>query len=242
MRRTRSCGWKDRVPQVKLPAQGAGLSFGLDDAKSEPAAPAAAADSGGLGFTLDAAAATEETAEETDEQTAAAEETPAEPIAAEAPLAAEGEKARKIDYQDYPAAPEQQTQQNADQKSMGCVSCHTASDAATMHSSPAVVLGCTDCHGGSADVSIPFGPYTDEVYAAARDSAHVLPLYPESWHYPSSANPERSYTLLNSESTEFVRFVNPADYRAATEACGACHQHIIDASVATRRLANARRR
>ena len=146
-------------------------------------------------------------------------------------LAAEGEKARKIDYQDYPAAPEQQTQQNADQKSMGCVSCHTASDAATMHSSPAVVLGCTDCHGGSADVSIPSGPYTDEVYAAARDRAHVLPLYPESWHYPSSANPERSYTLLNSESTEFVRFVNPADYRAATEACGACHQHIIDASV-----------
>ncbi len=100
-----------------------------------------------------------------------------------------------------------------------------------MHNSPAIVLGCTDCHGGSPDVSMPAGPYTDETYAAARDRAHVQPRYPETWHYPASANPKRSYTLLNSESVEFVRFVNPADYRAATEACGACHQHIIDASV-----------
>jgi len=146
-------------------------------------------------------------------------------------IAAEGEKARQIDYRDYPPAPNEQTQAEADKKSNGCISCHTASDAATMHASPAVVLGCTDCHGGSADAAIPPGPYTDEAYAAARDKAHVLPLYPAAWHYPSSANPERSYTLLNSESTEFVRFVNPADYRAATEACGACHQRIIDASV-----------
>ena len=148
-----------------------------------------------------------------------------------ATFAAEGEKARKISYPDYPPAPNEQTQSSADEKSVGCVSCHTASDAATMHSSPAVVLGCTDCHGGSADVSIPSGPYTDEAYSAARDQAHVLPRYPKSWHHPSSANPVRSYTLLNSESPEFVRFVNPADYRGATEACGACHQRIIDTSV-----------
>ena len=50
---------------------------------------------------------------------------------------------------------------------------------------------------------------------------------PESWHYPSSANPERSYTLLNRESPEFTRFINPSDYRVASEACGACHQPII---------------
>ena len=145
--------------------------------------------------------------------------------------AAEGEHARHIDYPAYPPAPAAQTRLDADKKSAGCVSCHTASDAASMHVSPAVVLGCTDCHGGSAVISIPVGPYTDEVYAAARDSAHVLPRYPKTWHYPSSANPERSYTLLNRESREFVRFVNPADYRAAPEACGACHQPIIDASV-----------
>ena len=31
-------------------------------------------------------------------------------------------------------------------------------------------------------------------------SGHVLPQYVDSWHYPSSANPEASYTLLNRES------------------------------------------
>jgi hypothetical protein len=146
-------------------------------------------------------------------------------------LAAEGEHPRSIDYPVYPPAPPEQTRAEADAKSAGCVSCHTASDAGTMHVSPAVVLGCTDCHGGSADVSMPPVPHSDEAYAAARDKAHVLPRYPATWHYPASANPKRSYTLLNSESKEFVRFVNPADYRAATEACGACHRPIIEASV-----------
>ena len=72
-------------------------------------------------------------------------------------LAVEGEKARHIDYSFYPPAPAEQTQAQAEEKSVGCVSCHTTSDAATMHSSPAIVLGCTDCHGGSPDVSIPAG-------------------------------------------------------------------------------------
>jgi len=144
---------------------------------------------------------------------------------------AEGEHPQHIEYPAYPPAPMEQTQAQADGKSAGCVSCHTASDAASMHNSPAIVLGCSDCHGGSPDVFIPPGPYTDETYAAARDKAHVLPRYPKTWHYPSSANPKRSYALLNNESREFVRFVNPSDYRAATEACGACHQPIIDASV-----------
>ena len=68
-------------------------------------------------------------------------------------------------------------------------------------------------------------------YTKAFESAHVLPRYPESWHYPSSANPERTYTLLNRESPEFVRFINPSDYRIAQEACGACHMEVIEASV-----------
>ena len=59
--------------------------------------------------------------------------------------------------------------------------------------------------------------------------AHVLPRYPDRW--PSSANPKRTYTLLNKESPEFVRFVNPSDYRVAREACGACHLDIVEASV-----------
>jgi len=38
-----------------------------------------------------------------------------------------------------------------------------------------------------------------------------------------SRNPENSYALLNHESPEFIRFVNPGDLRVATYACGACH-------------------
>ena len=146
-------------------------------------------------------------------------------------LASEGEKPRKVEYPFYAPAPEKQTWLDADGKSAGCVSCHSASDALTMHVSKAVVLGCTDCHGGDASVHAPPDISAGEPYDAARDRAHVQPLYPETWHYPSSANPKRSYTLLNHESPEFIRFVNPSDYRVAASACGACHQPIIDANV-----------
>ena len=152
-------------------------------------------------------------------------------LAASFALAAEYEKPQKIDYPIYPPAPARQEPAEAEAKSAGCVSCHTASDAKTMHASPAVVLGCTDCHGGQAGVFAPVGAPSEDAYDAARDAAHVQPLYPEALHYPSSANPERSYTLLNRESREFTRFVNPSDYRVAGEACGACHQSIIDAAV-----------
>ncbi|MDZ7644667.1 MAG: hypothetical protein U5K76_10860 [Woeseiaceae bacterium] len=144
--------------------------------------------------------------------------------------AAEGEEPRDIDYPDYPPAPAQQTRAAADAASAGCVSCHTETDASTMHVSRAVVLGCTDCHGGDAAVTAPAGPASEAAQAAARDAAHVPPRYPESWHYPDSRNPERSYTLLNRESREYVRFVNPSDYRVVEEACGACHQPVIDAA------------
>ena len=56
-----------------------------------------------------------------------------------------------------PKAPYSQTPEEAHAKSEGCESCHTASDAPTMHMSKAVVLGCTDCHGGDAKVMRPPG-------------------------------------------------------------------------------------
>ena len=45
--------------------------------------------------------------------------------------------------------------------------------------------------------------------ATTKHEAHVHPKHPEAW--PGSANPQRSYTLLNHESPEFVRFVNPGE-------------------------------
>ncbi|MDE2303070.1 MAG: hypothetical protein KGK11_10980 [Sphingomonadales bacterium] len=130
-----------------------------------------------------------------------------------------------------PDAPASQSEEQVAAKSAGCLSCHTRSDASTMHSSPAVRLGCTDCHGGDAsvrgDAAIAF---TAPANVAARERAHVLPRYPGAWNYPSSANPRQSYTLLNREAPEFIRFVNPGDYRVAREACGACHLPIIEAA------------
>ena len=101
--------------------------------------------------------------------------------------ASEGEHPEKIDYPEYAPAPARQQAQDAERKSAGCESCHTDSDAKSMHVNPAVVLGCVDCHGGDAAVFAPTGPRVEPEFAAFRDAAHVRPRYPETWHYPSSA-------------------------------------------------------
>jgi hypothetical protein len=103
-----------------------------------------------------------------------------------------------------------QTHDDALMKSHGCMSCHT--DVGDMHSSPTVHLGCTDCHGGNAG-------------GQTMEAAHVAPRFPNAWR--SSGNPIRSYTLLNHESPEFVRFVNPGDLRIAHIACGQCHEREV---------------
>ncbi len=150
-----------------------------------------------------------------------------------APQAADKEKPVKRDYSAVFASPAPQRQSVAEMeaKSEGCLTCHTKSDAPTMHLSPAVRLGCTDCHGGNPKVRGNSELAHDHPdYIAARDTAHVLPKYPDSWHFPSSANPKRSYALLNKESPEFIKFMNPSDYRVARDACGACHTGAIEAA------------
>ena len=129
------------------------------------------------------------------------------------------------------AAPASQTQAEARGKSLGCLSCHTATDQHTMHRNPAVTLGCIDCHGGNPLAVKPAGAETrDAAYREAIAAAHVMPRHPREWNHPSAANPEQSYTLLNRENPAYVRFVNPGDYRVAREACGACHLPIIQAA------------
>ncbi len=130
-------------------------------------------------------------------------------------------------YAEIPPAPRSQSVEEAKLKSEGCQSCHTSTDSATMHDSPGVVLGCTDCHGGDAGV---FGDSDDIHNIGVMERAHVLPSYPEDWHFPHSENPKASYTLLNREAKEYVRFVNPSDLRVAKEACGACHLETVQAA------------
>ena len=102
----------------------------------------------------------------------------------------------------------QQSPEEAHRKSAGCLVCHQNSH--DPHFKDSFHLGCTDCHCGNAE-------------ATTKESAHVAPRFPEAWK--TSANPVRSYTLLNHESPEFLRFVNPGDLRVAQQSCGTtgCH-------------------
>jgi hypothetical protein len=134
--------------------------------------------------------------------------------------------------QPAPPSPQSQSDTDVTAKSSGCRSCHAQTDMLSMHSDPSVKLGCADCHGGNAGVSLPAGiARGDPRYQKIMDMAHVLPLDRKAWNYPSGAKPQRSYTLLNKESPEFIRFVNPSDFRVVREACGACHAEIIEKSV-----------
>ena len=117
-----------------------------------------------------------------------------------------------------------QSQDEADRKSSGCVSCHTPTDEPTMHPSKAVHLGCTDCHGGISSIAIASGtPANSPEYNAAKEKAHVQPRDPIFKN--RSVLPERVYTKWLKEPAEYVRFVNPGDLRVAPESCGTsgCH-------------------
>ena len=75
-----------------------------------------------------------------------------------------------------------------------------------MHAKDTVRLGCSDCHGGN-----PGGRRRKSAPTSFRASPTPG---------PPVANPVRSYTLLNHESPEFIRFVNPGDLRVAHISCG----------------------
>jgi hypothetical protein len=102
----------------------------------------------------------------------------------------------------------EQTEAVAHAKSAGCVVCHE--NTGDPHAKATLRLGCTDCHGGDASCN-------------TKEGAHVPPRQPHLWR--SAANPVRSYALLNHESPEFIRFVNPGDLRIAHISCGTagCH-------------------
>jgi hypothetical protein len=117
-----------------------------------------------------------------------------------------------------------QSSEEADRKSAGCVSCHSPIDEPTMHPTKTVRLGCTDCHGGNSSAGITPGiAHNSPEYLAAKENAHVQPRDPAFRN--RGALPERVFTKWLEESADYVKFVNPADLRVATETCGSagCH-------------------
>jgi len=106
-----------------------------------------------------------------------------------------------------------QTSAEAERKSSGCVTsgCHV--NAEPMHASEAVRLGCTDCHGGNSGTTDKAG-------------AHVMPSNRELFR--TTANPIRAYTGWLRERAEYIRFINPGDFRVLDQTCGSsgCHEEI----------------
>ncbi|MCY7375308.1 MAG: hypothetical protein LH472_04970, partial [Pyrinomonadaceae bacterium] len=108
----------------------------------------------------------------------------------------------------------------------GCLKCHGSTEPMHKFNSKgdvfeklengrdALGLSCTSCHGGNPA-------------AETEEAAHVRPKFPDEWNCKngkcSSANPERTNTLLAKESQEFVRFINPGDFRVAAQSCNECH-------------------
>ena len=131
---------------------------------------------------------------------------------------------RSIEAAQTQAQSNQQAAQT-DTKAEGCLNCHNNIE--PMHKygpkgtldkldegKDAQGMTCTACHGGNPA-------------AKTKEEAHVRPKYPEEWKRDgkySSANPELTNTLLERESREFVRFINPGDLRVAAQTCGECHQ------------------
>src|SRR5262245_30717034 len=99
------------------------------------------------------------------------------------------------------------------QSSAGCVVCHTGKESMHFDGDEDLEIGCADCHGGNP---------LETVY---KDKAHVLPRNPELKNI--TANPERLNALWLKESDEYIRFVNPGDFRAADLACGKCHEREV---------------
>lgn len=114
-----------------------------------------------------------------------------------------------------------------DVKLEGCMTCHNNIEPMHRYNArgdvfdkledgkDAMGLTCTSCHGGNPA-------------ALTVKDAHVQPKFPNEWGCNnkgecSSKNPERTNTLLAKESVEFVRFVNPGDYRVVEQSCGECH-------------------
>ncbi|MBL8762834.1 MAG: hypothetical protein JNM07_01015 [Phycisphaerae bacterium] len=120
---------------------------------------------------------------------------------------------------------------------VGCIDCHGGNGAVR---SP---------RGEPGRPGRPGTPIEDAAYLAAMRAAHVLPLNPVAWYgrgvqlidgrsfgehveadperLHGSRNPEITYALLNQESPEFVRFINPGDLRIADLACGSCHMEEV---------------
>lgn len=125
------------------------------------------------------------------------------------------------DPSDETVANAPQRQKKVNPKSQGCITCHKGTE--SMHSSgdDDLGIGCADCHGG-------------DPAATAKEKAHVLPRLKDVWK--TTANPKQLHATQNLESDEFIRFVNPGDWRAADLSCGTSECHARETAWAKKNM------
>ncbi len=100
-----------------------------------------------------------------------------------------------------------QSAQVADEKSVGCLTCHDGVE--KPHASQIVRLGCTDCHGGDA-------------VATTKELAHISSG--DRQRDNAATTPADDNADWLRQRFEYVRFVNPGDLRVAESTCGHCHE------------------
>jgi len=117
----------------------------------------------------------------------------------------------------------------------GCLKCHdkiepmhkfgpTATLDKLDNGKDALGLTCTACHGGNP-------------IATEKDAAHVRPRFPRDWMQDGKFRiPERSGPLLEKESLEFVRFINPSDLRVTRQTCGSSDCHSAETNAVSRSM------
>ncbi len=91
-----------------------------------------------------------------------------------------------------------------------CETCHVGIE--PMHANK-TDIACVDCHGGD-DTAI------------TKEGAHVHPR--KGSIFANDARPADSFSYLNLEGPDFIRFLNPSDLRVADKSCGDCHSDIVD--------------
>ncbi len=97
--------------------------------------------------------------------------------------------------------------------SRSCMQCHAGTESMHADGDSEIGLTCVGCHGGNGA-------------EFEKDKAHILPRQKDV--FSSSANPPLAYAAINHESPEFIRFINPGDFRIADQTCGTCHQGILE--------------
>src|SRR4030095_154520 len=83
---------------------------------------------------------------------------------------------------------------------VGCCVVHPGNDAMHFDGDEELDIGCVDCHGGD------YRETTD------KRKAHIQPRFLKE---EDTKNPTRIAAAWNKESDEYIRFVNPGDFRSA---------------------------